>query len=297
MIDLHMHTMNSDGEKTAIELLQLCEENKLKYISITDHDTCKAYTDLNNIDVTNYFNGKIIKGVEMTTSFEGCIIEILGYGVDIDVINEFSSKQYSLERLTQIENYEFNKLLDICRNLNLEYTQDLKLDIIKRGFSGKIIYNDLLKYEKNFEILGNDIMQNYTHFYRNGLANPKHKLFLNEAELHPTPKQVAELIRSNNGLCFLAHLYQYDVGNHIEFLNRLRKEVNLDGVECYHSRFGDEESKELLQYAKENNLLISGGSDYHGKSKPDIHIAVGTGNLNIQEEVLLPWVDKVELYK
>lgn len=45
MIDLHMHTANSDGSKTVKEILQMCEEKKLEYISITDHNTCGAYFD------------------------------------------------------------------------------------------------------------------------------------------------------------------------------------------------------------------------------------------------------------
>lgn len=45
MIDLHMHTMYSDGDKTIAEILKLCEDKKLEYISITDHNTCAEYED------------------------------------------------------------------------------------------------------------------------------------------------------------------------------------------------------------------------------------------------------------
>ena len=45
MIDIHMHTVYSDGDKTVEEVLKMCEEKKLEYISITDHDTCKQYED------------------------------------------------------------------------------------------------------------------------------------------------------------------------------------------------------------------------------------------------------------
>ncbi len=60
MIDLHMHTTYSDGSKTVEEILKMCEEKGLKYISITDHNTCKAYND-EAYKSNNVFSGTIIK--------------------------------------------------------------------------------------------------------------------------------------------------------------------------------------------------------------------------------------------
>ena len=45
MVDMHMHTKYSDGDKSVKEILEMCEEKKLEYISITDHNTCKQYED------------------------------------------------------------------------------------------------------------------------------------------------------------------------------------------------------------------------------------------------------------
>ena len=58
MIDLHMHTNNSDGTDTVIELLQKAEENNLELISITDHNTVKGYFELENINIKDYFSRK-----------------------------------------------------------------------------------------------------------------------------------------------------------------------------------------------------------------------------------------------
>ena len=45
MVDMHMHTMYSDGDKTVEQVLKMCEDKKLEYISITDHNTTKQYGD------------------------------------------------------------------------------------------------------------------------------------------------------------------------------------------------------------------------------------------------------------
>ena len=55
MIDMHIHTNNSDGTDSVKELLEKAENLKLKYISITDHDTCKSYEELKNIDYSRFF--------------------------------------------------------------------------------------------------------------------------------------------------------------------------------------------------------------------------------------------------
>ena len=87
MIDMHIHTTYSDGDKTLEEVLKMCEEKKLEYISLTDHDTCKQYNDRALKD--NIFSGKIIKGTELHAVFKKNNIEILAYDIDTDVINNW----------------------------------------------------------------------------------------------------------------------------------------------------------------------------------------------------------------
>lgn len=69
MVDMHMHTKYSDGDKSVKEILEMCEEKKLEYISITDHNTCKQYED-EDLKNNKIFTEKIIKGVEMNAIFE-----------------------------------------------------------------------------------------------------------------------------------------------------------------------------------------------------------------------------------
>lgn len=59
-MDLHIHTNFSDGVKTPIEILDMAQRQKLKYISITDHDNCFAYEELELIDIKKHFDGELI---------------------------------------------------------------------------------------------------------------------------------------------------------------------------------------------------------------------------------------------
>lgn len=100
MVDLHMHTIYSDGDKTVEEVLKMCEERKLEYISITDHDTCWQYED-GALKDNKIFSGKIIKGAELHAVFQNRSIEILAYNIDTNIINEWCERYYSEEKLKE----------------------------------------------------------------------------------------------------------------------------------------------------------------------------------------------------
>ena len=65
----------------------------------------------------------------------------------------------------------------------------------------------------------------------------------------------------------------------------------VDGFECHHSSFTEEQIEYMTNYCKKHNLLMSGGSDCHGDNKPDISIAFGRGNLNISEKIIENWIN------
>ena len=250
MIDLHMHTTYSDGTDTVKELLEKAESLGLEVISITDHNTCKAYFEMEKFNVKEIYHGNIIVGCEFTTSFD-------------------------------------NRLLDKIKELDLEFhlerVRDKKFanEFFERG-----IYEELVKYESNKEKLNEDVWVSFSNFYRKGLTNPKSKLFINHAEFKSPIKEIVKLIHENDGIAFLAHPYQYKFTDTENFLDKLYNEVALDGVECFYTTFSEEQTNYLLDFAKERNLLISGGSDYHGTNKENHNLGIGRGNLKISKDII-----------
>ena len=94
MIDLHIHTTYSDGADTLVEVLKKAEKLKLDYISITDHDNCYVYDELKRMDVSKYYTGNIIPGIEIKCSYKGRLIEVLGYKIDTDEMSEWVKEFY-----------------------------------------------------------------------------------------------------------------------------------------------------------------------------------------------------------
>ena len=122
MIDMHIHTIYSDGDKTVEEILKMSEERKLEYISITDHNTCKQYED--KALHKGIFTGKIITGVEMNAIFKNKKIEILGYRIkNTKLIEDWSQRFFSEEILKQQQEEAKRKLLDICNKKGLIYDE------------------------------------------------------------------------------------------------------------------------------------------------------------------------------
>ena len=284
MIDLHIHTTYSDGDKSVEEILKMCEDKKLEYISITDHNTCKQYND-KALKNNKIFSGKIIKGTELNAVFQDKNIEVLGYDINPNIINEWCQGYYSEEKLEEQQEICYRRLLDICDKQGLKYDESKIIKPKATGYVEISIYEELMKHKENYKILG-EFTESLGVFFRKGLANPKSTYFVNRIEFRPKYKQVIDIVHKSGGKAFLAHPFEYKFKDTMEFINDLRKEKELDGIECFHPSANTEQRNILVDYAKNNDLYMCGGSDYHGSSKPDIEIGAGRGVLSISKEIL-----------
>lgn len=289
MIDMHMHTKYSDGSDTVVEILKNCSIVNLDAISITDHNSCMAYFDLENINVKKYYQGKIITGCEFTVNYNNNMIEILGYGFDYKKINDYFKKKYFPKRTSKII---YKRLVNKIRELNLKFNED-NIEITEEQFSKEMfgwqVWNELIKYEENIKTIKEDIWENYNKFFRNCLTNSNSILFINYLEFKPKLTEIINLIHENGGLVFLAHPFQYKFCNPKILLDEIINNYNIDGIECYHTTFDKEKMMYLEKFAKQHNLLISGGSDYHGKNKINHNLGIGNNNLNIDKKILEKW--------
>lgn len=278
MKDLHIHTIYSDGEHSPNEIIEYCINNNIDTISFTDHDNISSY---NNIDL-KYINDnriKIVPGIEMTAKVDVGQMHILGYYIDIkneelnDIIKELNirSLYHVIGILNEIKN-DYNITFDredlkslFNKNSNLGRPDIAKL-CIKYGYS-KTVKEAFDKYLINaYEKIRN--------------KNTKGLYY----------EECFKYIKNANGLVGLAHPKTLKLNDN-ELFNLLKemKTKGLDFIECYHSTFTKEETEKYIKMAKKLNLLISGGSDYHGEIiKPDIKIGTGKNeNLNIKKLTIL----------
>jgi predicted metal-dependent phosphoesterase TrpH len=286
MIDLHIHTTTSDGSDEPKDILIKAQKLGLKYISITDHDSIGAYKKLNNINIHDYYGGRIIPGCEFSAVHNGKPIEILGYGIDFEIIS--STGIVSDDKFYERENAYLNKMMEVCRNLNLKYSYNLYIN--GKYFATQIMHADLRKYPENQRYLDKDIWESLNAFYRTCVNNADSPFFLDQMKDYLTVPEAAALIKKAGGKSFLAHLYGYFVDDHEAFIDSIVSLNALDGIECYHSLHSIEKTKHLLDYCYRHNLYSSGGSDYHGTLKPNVKMGESINDTKIPYEILEPWL-------
>ncbi|MBQ8250340.1 MAG: PHP domain-containing protein [Alphaproteobacteria bacterium] len=291
MIDLHMHSTYSDGDKSVTKLLTLCEEKSLEYISLTDHNTMKQYSDkaINE----GLFSGKIIKGVELSADFKTKKIEVLGYNIKkTEIIDTWAEQYFSIEIHQQEQEEAKKRLFAICDKKGLVYEEDkIKKLASPKDFVSTYIYNELMRHEKNHAILG-EFTQSASYFIRKGIMDPSSEYYLCASKTpKPSYKEVVDIIHKAGGLAFLAHPFEYRFDNTLGFMDALMAENKLDGIECFHPSADEEQRAVLEEYARAHTFYISGGSDYHGSKKQGVQLGVGRGDLNISKKYLEEWVE------
>lgn len=288
MIDLHTHTTYSDGTYSVKELLTEAEKAGVTLLSITDHDKVDAYIEMNKFDIKEYYTGKVIIGAEFSVSYQGKRIEFLGYDFDITKVKPWLDKMYDKEKMLNDNMMEFNELYNLCKKKGIKVTDNLSFN--PSDYPVDIIYYDIKKYEQNKEFFTDEEWNNIDVFWRRCSNNNDFILYWDFSKRVPPAKEVSDLIRSAGGKVFVAHIFKYQVDNHIALLESLVKNNIIDGVEIYYSAFNDEQIKYLESYCKDNDLYISGGSDCHGMKKKDRKIGIGYGNMNIQEDIVKDWI-------
>lgn len=292
MIDLHTHTNYSDGSSTLSELLEEAENKKIEILSITDHDKVLAYYELQNEDIRKTFSGEIINGVEITTTYNGEVIEILGYGFNLDVMKKSLDENVLNFEEKQIAEFELTKETYIKKGIDID-ASNIKFDPKKE--SSRIYFvKEIKKNPENFKyFLYQDSITTASGFTRNEYYNPSSPLYVDQSSMHPSLEKAIEMIHESGGLAFLAHTFAYSK-KIVDSLNDIVSNYNLDGLECYYTTFTREQTNYLLEYCNEYNLYKSGGSDFHGINKTNHNLGLGGGSLLIEKELTEDWIKKMD---
>ena len=291
MIDLHIHTINSDGEFATKEILEKAQERGLEIIAITDHDNINAYEDLNKLNIKEIYDGKIIIGAELAFVYEGKIFEMLGYGIDIEKIknSEIIKRNSSYSTLEREKNI-LNKLKKVCDSLGIIYSQDLSVTI-PNYLANDVLIDDILQYSENKKILDEMNILDRSTFYRKHICESSSPFFIDKTEGKEDIFYITSLIHEAGGLCFLAHPFVYNLKDTKQTIEKIVSLGIIDGIECAHRRHKEEEIEFLIDYCNKNNLLKSCGSDFHIE-KNCLGFA-NNGKYKLNKELVEDWIEQV----
>ncbi|HPA77488.1 MAG TPA: PHP domain-containing protein [Kiritimatiellia bacterium] len=277
MIDLHMHSSFSDGSFTPEELVNKAVELNVSAISLTDHDTMAGVPRF--LEAGARQNLQVIAGVEISTDYKGRGMHILGYGMNI-------------------ANPELQQSLDWIRAGREARNMEILEKLNRLGF--------IMTWEEVVSRAGEDVVGR-PHFAQTlidkGYVKDKYEAFdkwLGHGKpgyadrRRLDPEAGIRIIRKAGGVAVLAHPFTLNLSN--TGLRSLLLELSragLEGIEAYYAEHKPDMQDLYLKMAAEYDLLVTGGTDFHGSLTPMLRIGFGFGSLNVPDSLLEPLLARI----
>ena len=255
-IDLHIHTTHSDGLLTPVEIINKASQTGLSAIAITDHDSISAYSE--GLPEAQRLGIELISGVELSCEAEGKDIHVLAYLFDSQ--NEVFKK--FLEKMRFHRKERIFKIADKLKYIGIDFCADSMLDEIQGAAPGRLHVARKMLKDGSIKSIPEAF---HCYIGENCPAYVKKFKF----QVH----ECIELVHSIGAIAVIAHPGVYKMDHLIESF----VEHGLDGIEVLHSEHKKSQIKKYTKIAEKNNLLITGGSDYHGL--PNDGRIIGTLNL------------------
>jgi hypothetical protein len=259
MLDLHIHSNFSDGSETIESIIDNLERKEIKIFSITDHDTIKG-----NEYLLKNFKQKLqkndltfITGIEISTEFNNKPLHILAYNFELDnpTIQKLVKQGQKNRKIRTLKRIELLK-----SEFQIELPDYAKQQIIQMDNPGRMhIAKVLLEMKKGNEI--GEILRKYL-YHTVEIASMPAEYVVTELAKSGITSVIAHPLCSRTGGRSII-LTPEELRKNVELLSSL----GLNGLECFYSDYGSHEREIISSIAKDNGLLLSAGSDFHGKFK------------------------------
>jgi len=271
-IDLHLHTAFSDGSLSPTEAVTLGHTAGLAALAVTDHDTIEGLSEA--LATGTRLGIEVIPGIEISARFEGREAHILGYFID------WNDTTF-LERLEQqrASRHHRNPLVvEKLNQLGVELSYEEVIATAGSDSVGRPHIAQALLHKGHVR----SIQEAFDRYLKDGGSAYVPRVL-------PDAREVIRWIREAGGVPVLAHP-QWVKPQHLPLLTVCRslKDAGLVGIEVFYSTHTKRQISEFLEISRTLDLLITGGSDFHGSAKPDIRIGYGKGDLKVPEKLLDP---------
>ena len=262
-VDLHIHTIYSDGVFSPERIVDTAIEAGLDAIAITDHDNVLAYPIA--VDYAKKIansGGKtleILPGVEINTIYKGTEIHILGYFMDRDN-TDFQTMLKSQQKARVEQTEEILHLLNKKEGIHITLDK-LKTLVAEGGSIGRP------HIAKAITMVGgtNSVTDAYNKYIHDGS-----EVYIQRKTI--TPHEAIETIYDAGGIPVFAHPFDVEDAENLikEFMH-----YGLRGVEAYHRKHSPAMVEYYSSIAEKNGLIITGGSDFHAPNPNNGQIIMG----------------------
>lgn len=270
MIDLHIHSAHSlDGEYSPKEIIDQCLTRGVEYVAIADHNNIDAYEEA--LEYAEEKDIHLIPAVEIDCYYKNHPLHLLIYGLDggNSDLKELCDRQLLLEINASKE--RIDKINELGFDLSVDDFKHLEAPVITPEDIAEVLLKDeryprhplLLPYRKNGMRGDNPLVNFYWDYYAKG--KPSYiKLD------YPLLEDVLALSKKHGGISILAHPGASLRENFSIIEDIIR--TGIDGLEVFSSYHSQFDVERLMTYVNRSNLLMTAGSDYHGKIKPTVRL-------------------------
>ena len=272
--DLHCHSTLSDGTFTPTELITIAKKKNLIGMSLTDHDTVEGLDELTAEGLKQQV--KTITGVELSANHGDIPVHILGYGFD----HHHPSLATSLENVQQTREIRNKKIFNNIKEMNIDISWQQIHDIAGEGQVGRPHFALFL--------IQQGLAQNNAEAFN--LYLKKNKPAYAKRDILTIEDAIAT-IHDANGFAIIAHpgMLPCNQDRTMQLID-IFIEMGLDGIEVYYPTHSNTIRKRLLGLCHEKNLVVTGGSDYHGGIRPNTSLG------GYQRKHYIPTTIFTELY-
>jgi predicted metal-dependent phosphoesterase TrpH len=269
-LDLHLHTTHSDGSCTPTEVVGLAHQAGVTALAITDHDITTGLVEASAAGEA--LGIEVIPGVEISSILGNSELHILGYFLDWQDtrLNE------RLKTLRDSRHRRNPKIVERLQSLGIDLTYD---EVRALAGSDSVGRPHIAR-----ALMDKGVVTSAKEAFDRFLADGKPAYVPRDL---PSPAEAIHWIKAARGLAVLAHPTWVRCTDQslIELVRQLKAD-GLDGVEVYYSTHAARQTREYLSLAQQLGLLVTGGSDFHGLTKPDIEVGIGKGSLHIPTSLL-----------
>ena len=270
-IDIHVHSTASDGSLKPTEILALAQKIGLGALALTDHDSIDGSKEILHSDIPESIT--FLTGVEISAQPPGPFtlsgsFHILGYGIGVDD----PTLTAVLEAQQAARKNRNPQIIQRLRDLGIDISLDEVVATSGKAQIGRPHIGSLM-IQKGFVQSMDEAFDRYL-----GRGKPGYI----DKPVIPTQTAI-EVIRSASGIAVLAHpgLIEIKDPKTFEDLIEELKLLGLTGIEVFYPNHSPSQTGFFENIAKQFNLIVTGGTDFHGAISPDIGLGVGRGNFSV----------------
>ena len=270
MIDLHCHSAFSDGTDSPERIALLGEAAGLTALCLTDHDTLDGMPEF--LAVQPQVRTRLLVGTELSCRFLGRSLHVLGLLVDPGDAG-FQARLADLRQRREDRNRRMAiRLTELGCALTIQDVQaEAETPLLSRVHFARALAakGHVRRPHEAFERLIGDDCPGFV---------PREEL---------SPAEAARWIREAGGVPVVAHPGRFAGGSFRwdEAMRDLQRE-GLEGLEAYYGEYRAAEQRSFLELGRRLGMVVTGGSDYHGRNKPGIRLGTGRGGLKVPDDLL-----------